>query len=357
MTTKEKAWYWGVGFVVFLALLWLLRDVLTPFVAGMAVAYFLDPVCDRLERAGLSRTLATTVVTAIFFVLFAAVIAVLGPLFVGQIAALANALPGYIETLQTSVLPWLASMLERFGIENLQDAQAYAKNFGNDLVRIAGNFLKGIVGGLSALANIVSLAIITPIVAFYLLRDWDKMVARIDALLPLATAGVIREQLRAIDRSMAGFVRGQATVCLLLGIFYGVGLVLVGLDFGFVVGFFTGLVSFVPYFGMLIGFVAGMVLALLQFDTVTPIVLVAVVFGIGQVIEGNFLTPKLVGGQVGLHAVWIIFALMAGGSLFGFLGILLAVPVAAVIGVLIRFSLQQYLASPLYRHGAPPGSD
>jgi len=357
MTTHEKAAYWGAGLVVFLVLLFLLRDVLLPFVAGMAVAYFFDPLCDRLERAKLSRTLATSIVTGIFFVGFVLVLALVVPLLAGQIADLANALPGYIQAIQDRLLPIFSDLLELGGPSTPQDLIPLLGGYAGQAATIAGEFLRRLVGGLSAVANVISILVITPIVAFYLLRDWDKITAKIDGWLPLSHADEIREQVREIDRTLSGFVRGQATACLILGVAYAIGLAAVGLDFGLIVGFFTGLLSFIPYFGMLIGFGAGMVLAILQFDSLTPIVLVAVVFGVGQFIEGNFLTPKLVGGQVGLHAVWIIFALMAGGALFGFLGILLAVPTAAVIGVLTRYSLTKYLGSALYHHGAPPGND
>ncbi len=357
MTTHEKAAYWGAGLVVFLALLFLLRDVLLPFVAGMAVAYFFDPLCDRLERTGLSRSLSTSIVIGIFFVAFVLVLALVVPLIVGQIADLANAIPGYIEGLQTKLLPAISDLLGLGGFSEPKELIPLLSGYAGQAARFSGEFLRQLVGGLTAVANVISLLVITPIVAFYLLRDWDKITAKIDGWLPLSHAHEIREQVREIDRTLSGFVRGQATVCVILGVAYAIGLAAVGLDFGLVIGFLTGLLSFIPYFGMLIGFGAGIILAILQFDSLTPIVLVAVVFGVGQFIEGNFLTPRLVGGQVGLHAVWIIFALMAGGALFGFLGILLAVPTAAVIGVLTRYSLTKYLGSGLYRHGAPPGNE
>ncbi len=357
MTTHEKAAYWGAGLVVFLVLLFLLRDVLLPFVAGMAVAYFFDPLCDRIEKVGLSRTLATTIVTGVFFVGFVLVLALIVPLVAAQVAELANALPRYIESIQNKALPFLADLLGAGGFTDPQELLPLIGGYAGQAAKIAGEFLRRVIGGLTAVVNVISLLVITPIVAFYLLRDWDKITAKIDGWLPLSHADEIREQIREIDRTLSGFVRGQATVCLLLGVAYAIGLAAVGLDFGLIVGFMTGLLSFIPYFGMLIGFCVGMGLALLQFDSVTPVLLVAAVFVVGQFVEGNFLTPRLVGGQVGLHAVWIIFALMAGGALFGFLGVLLAVPAAAVIGVLIRYFLSKYLKSALYRHGAPPGNE
>ena len=345
MTAQQRTWAWLGGLVVSLAALYLLRGVLLPFVAGMAVAYFLDPACDWLEKKGCSRTLATVIITGVFFLVAGALLVLIAPLAYGQVVEFFDKLPGYVVAIKEKAAP-LASVLEQY----LGDVGSYTGDAVGWVVSVAGNLL----ARLDALASLVSLLVITPIVSFYLLRDWDHLVAKVDGWLPRARAEVIREQLRLIDRTLAGFVRGQVTVCLALGLFYGIGLTAVGLDFGFIIGFATGLVSFVPYFGMLMGFIVGMALAIAQFDAWTSVALVAAVFAVGQVIEGNVLTPKLVGERVGLHAVWIIFALLSGGALFGFVGILLAVPVAAVIGVLARFGVDQYLRSPLYLAGAPP---
>jgi len=353
MTIRNQAIAWGIFAAVLIFLLVFLSGVLFPFVAGFAIAYFLDPVCDRLERAGLSRTWATVVVTALFFILFILVLALLVPVLYGQLVQFLKHLPGYIDAIQNKAAPlvqlgreYLSAGTESFKVD------AFVKEHLGDVAKITVGFLGKFVGGLQVTFNIISLFVITPVVAFYLLRDWDEIVAKIDSLLPRAHAATIREQAGLVDNTLAGFLRGQFTVCLLLGLFYGVGLSLVGLEFGLVVGLGTGLVSFVPYFGMLIGFVVGFGLAIAQFDAWQPIAMVAAVFAAGQVIEGNFLTPMLVGDRVNLHAVWIMFALLVGGAMFGFVGILLAVPVAAVIGVLVRFSLLQYRASALYL-GAP----
>lgn len=361
MSVRNQAIVWGLFVFVLVLLLAYLREVLFPFVAGFAVAYFLDPVCDRLERAGMSRIWATVLVTVLFFVLFILALALLVPVLYGQLIQFLNNLPGYADALQVKAAPlvdaarqYLAAEAEPFKVD------AFVKEHLGDVAKIAVGVLGKFMGGLQVTFNIISLFVITPVVAFYLLRDWDHIVARIDSWLPRAHLETIRTQARLVDETLAGFLRGQFTVCLLLGLFYGVGLSLVGLDFGLVVGLGTGLVSFVPYFGMLIGFVVGFGLAIAQFDAWQPIAMVAGVFAAGQVIEGNFLTPKLVGDRVNLHAVWIMFALLAGGALFGFVGILLAVPVAAVIGVLARFSLSQYRQSALYlgpSASKPPASD
>jgi predicted PurR-regulated permease PerM len=356
MTARQRAAAWCIGLVVFIALVFILRDVLLPFVIGMAIAYFLDPACDKLEALGCSRMIATTLIMAGFFVLMVGAVVLLAPLLSTQLLAFIEKLPSYAATLRDYA--WqLASFVEsRIAAEDMQKLQNILDGVSDRALGFLSVLAKGVFSGFGSLFTLLSLALITPIVTFYMLRDWDRITAKIDSWLPRGNADVIREQVRLIDQTLAGFARGQALVCVLLGVFYAAGLSAVGLEFGLIVGFVTGLISFVPYFGMLVGFVTGVGIAISQFGEIIPVALVALVFGIGQVLEGNFLTPRLVGDRVGLHAVWIIFALLAGGTLFGFLGILLAVPVMAVIGVLARFLLGRYLVSPLYLgDGTPPG--
>jgi len=340
--------YWMAGIALFLAAIFLLRGVLLPFVLGMAVSYFLDPAADYFERLGLSRTLSATVLTVLFLVCGVAVLMLLVPLLYSQIMALAARAPEYAELLRGRAEDLLAMVQARLSPEDLERLREAMAGLTGNAVAWVGKLLSGVWSGGLALVNLVSLAVITPVVAFYLLRDWDKLVARLDQWLPRDHAATIRAQLKLIDGTLAAFARGQAIVCVLLGAFYGIGLSLVGLEFGLIVGLLTGLISFVPYFGMLTGFVVGIGLAVVQFDGMMQVALVAAVFIVGQVIEGNIVSPKLVGDRVGLHPVWMIFALMAGAALFGFMGVLLAVPVAATIGVLSRFALESYLAGPLY---------
>ncbi len=348
MSRERQVAYWALGLVVFIAAIVLLRGMLLPFVLGMAIAYFLDPVADWLERRGLSRTLSATALTLVFLVALVAFLVLLAPLLQGQLVKLATRIPEYVDLVRTRAEDMLTLLQARLSPEDLERLRATMGSFAGTTVAWLGRMLSGLWSGGLALANLLSLMVITPVVAFYLLRDWDALVGKLDLWLPRAHAGTIREQVRLIDRTLAAFARGQAIVCVLLGAFYGVGLTLVGLDFGLIVGLGTGLISFVPYFGMLTGFVVGIGLALVQFDGWVPVAMVAGVFVVGQVIEGNIVSPKLVGDRVGLHPVWMIFALMAGGSLFGFVGVLLAVPAAATIGVLARFSLARYMAGPLY---------
>ena len=348
MTKERQFWIWLAVLVIAIALIVFVSGVLLPFVAGMAIAYFLDPLADKLEDWGLSRTLSTVIITASFFVAVIALLILIFPLIQGQIIGFAQKVPSLIENFEAWLAPLKETLSERIPSEKLQELSEASKSYGTTIVKWLGSLLGGIWQGGLALFNALSLLLITPVVSFYLLRDWDKIVAKVDSWLPREYAPTIRNVIKDIDVTIAGFVRGQGTVCLFLAVFYGIGLTIVGLDFGLVVGITTGLISFIPYFGMLVGMATALAIAIAQFGDVVPIVLVLVVFGAGQLIESMFLTPKLVGDKVGLHAVWIIFALMVGGATVGFTGGLLAVPVAATIGVLVRFFLSQYLASPLY---------
>jgi len=355
MTLGTQAKVWAIALVVFVALLVLLKSILLPFVAGMAIAYLLDPVCDRLETMGTSRTLATTIVTAIFAVIVILLLLLIVPLAIKQAVDFLSSLPDFIARTHDRLLPYLTDLQRRFDLPDAAELNEIARQrLGTALTWLVG-LLEGMVGQGLALANLLSLIFITPVVAFYLLRDWDRLVARVDDLLPRDHATVIRQQAALANQSLAGFARGQSMVCLTLALYYSISLVIVGLPFGMVVGLIAGLLAFIPYVGSLTGFVVSMAIAIGQFDQWWPIVVVAMIFGVGQVLEGNFLTPKLVGDRVGLHPVWIIFALLSGGALFGFLGLLLAVPVAALVGVLVRFSIAQYRASRLYL-GVRPSS-
>ncbi|ADJ28541.1 AI-2E family transporter [Nitrosococcus watsonii] len=352
MNARRQLRFWLIGFLFFLISVYLLREILLPFVAGMVVAYLIDPLCDWLERKGCSRTAATSLVTAGFILVVSMVLLLLVPLLRSEIVHLIETLPSLIARAQDSTWPWLQLLQERWSIDmsQIQDA---AREQAGMLVKWVGKTVGTILSSGLALANLLSLVFIMPVVTFYLLRDWDKLIAQIDSLLPRKHAPVIREQVKLIDTVLSGFIRGQFSVCLLLGAFYAVGLALIGLDFGLMVGMLAGLLSFIPYVGTIVGFIVGLGLAFVQFSEWTPIFLVAGVFIIGQVIEGNVLTPRLVGTRVGLHPVMVIFALLAGGALFGFLGILLAVPVAAVVGVLTRFAIKQYVTSHYYLDLSP----
>ena len=357
VTREQQFWIWLAVLAITISLIVFVSSVLLPFVAGMAVAYFLDPLADKLEQWGLSRTLATVIITFSFFAAVVLALILIFPLLQGQLIGFFQKIPTLIENFEAWLAPLKETLSERIPSEKLEELSEASKSYGGALVKWLGGLLKGLWQGGLALFNAVSLLLITPVVSFYLLRDWDKVVAKVDSWLPREFAPAIRTVAKDIDVTIAGFVRGQGTVCLFLAVFYGIGLTAVGLDFGLMVGITTGLISFIPYFGMLVGMVTALAIAIAQFGDVVPVVLVLVVFGAGQAIESMFLTPKLVGEKVGLHAVWVIFALMVGGATIGFTGVLLAVPIAATIGVLVRFSLAQYLVSPLYLGSSSDSDD
>lgn len=348
MNASKQFRIWGIGLLTFILLLYILSDVLTPFVAGMAVAYFVDPLADRLEEWGLSRLVATSVITVCFFILTIGVLSTLLPVLATQVIGFASRVPEYMDYVRNLAEPLIKDIFAGVSESDLKELGSTIASFAKQGLGVLGQVLKQVISGGVALVDIVSILVLTPLVTFYLLRDWDVMVARIDNWLPRKHADIIRDQFRLVDQTLAGFVRGQASVCLILGVFYAAGLSVLGLEFGLLVGLGAGLISFIPYFGSILGLGVSIAIALVQFDNWMDIAMVGGVFAIGQIIEGNFLTPKLVGEKVGLHPVWVIFALMAGGSLAGFTGVMLAVPVAAVIGVLVRFGLAQYMKSALY---------
>ncbi|MCW8915652.1 MAG: AI-2E family transporter [Magnetovibrio sp.] len=348
MSSDKQMWIWIASFAVFLVLLYLLSDVLTPFVAGLAVAYFLDPVADKLEALFKSRSAATALILLVFFIVVTALGVALFPLLQAQITGLVARIPEAVNAAHELIDPLIARIEQELGASEMQKLKDNAGAFAGKAVSWVLDVLQSLFLGGKAIVNTLSLLFIMPIVAFFLLRDWDLLVEKVDSLLPRNSRETIRDQFREIDATIAGFVRGQATVCLALGTIYATGLTLVGLEFGLLIGLGTGLMAFVPYVGMVIGLMVAFGVAIMQFSDVVSFLMVAAVFAFGQGFDAAFLTPNLVGGRVGLHPVWIIFALMAGGSLFGFTGVLLAVPVASVIGVLVRFAIGRYRTSILY---------
>ena len=344
---------WTAGFAALALLLHLLSGILLPFVVGVAIAYFVDPVADRLETWGCSRTLATCLIIVAFFVVVGGGLVLLFPLLQAQIVGLVSQIPDFIEGLRALAEPYVDRLRADLKPEFRQRLQDAAGNYTGRIIEWIIALLAGLWSGGVAFLQLLSLVIITPVVAFYLLRDWDRIVAHLDSLLPATAAPTIREQMGKIDSTISAFVRGQATVCLILAAYYAVALTLIGLPFGLLVGIGAGLISFIPYIGASAGLIVGLAIAYTHFDQWAPIIGVAAVFLAGQTVESYVLTPRLVGDRVGLHPVWIMFALLAGGALFGFTGVLLAVPAAAVIGVLVRFAIARYRDSDLYQGGGP----
>lgn len=357
MSLQRQFAFWVLALAGFVLVLFVLRDILLPFVAGLALAYFLDPVADRLQRMGASRLLATAVILAMFVLLFVFSILLIVPALSDQVSRLIGNFPSYAESLSRFANEASPAWLKRLMIQGEQSVDGSFKELASKGAAWAGSLLKTLWSGGMAIVSIVSLVVVTPVVAFYMLYDWDRMVKQVDGWLPREHAPAIRQIAREIDSAMAGFIRGQGTVCLLLGIFYAVALSAAGLNFALLIGLVSGLLSFIPFVGAIVGSVASIGVALVQFwpDWVM-VVVVGAIFGVGQFLEGNFLSPRLVGGSVGLHPVWVMFALFAFGYLFGFVGMLVAVPLAAAIGVVTRFLLHRYLKSPLYL-GTGDGGD
>ncbi|MCB1483173.1 MAG: AI-2E family transporter [Rhodobiaceae bacterium] len=355
MTLNQQLRFWVIALAAVLALLWLFADILLPFVAGMALAYLLDPVADRLERMGLPRLAATLLILAVFTVIFIVAVVALVPVLASQLDALILRFPEYADRLKTLFDRWSQGWLGRILHDGTSGIESNIGTILQNLAAWFGTFMKSLLNGGLAVVNMVALFVVTPVVAFYMLVDWDNMIARLDDLLPRDHKQTVREIMSQIDEALAGFIRGQTMVCLILGGFYAIGLTTIGLNFGLLIGLGAGLISFVPYVGSISGFLVAISVALVQFwPDWTYVAATAVVFIVGQTIEGNILQPKLVGGHVGLHPVWLMFALFAFGYLFGFVGMLLAVPVAAAIGVVARFAVGKYLQSPLYHGTAGP---
>ncbi|HEY4135064.1 MAG TPA: AI-2E family transporter [Alphaproteobacteria bacterium] len=350
-------WFWAGVAVVTIGLVHLFQPVLLPFVAGILLAYLLDPPVNRLTRLGLGRGWATLVVLLVFAVLLVGVLLLVVPMLQQQLSDMITKLPDLIASLQDKVMKLIATLRTRVSAQDMQRLQDAVGGHAGDILGVLPDVLLGLLTKGLALFNVLSLVFITPVVAFYMMRDWPLIVATVDGWLPKRQAPTIRRLFVEMDQKLSGYIRGVSMICIILAVFYGTALSAVGLDFGLVVGLLAGFLAFIPFVGSIFGFVVGVGLAFAQFSDLTSVALVAAVFLIGQAVEGNVLQPMLVGRQVNLHAVWIIFALLAGGAVFGFLGVLLAVPFAVVIAVLVRYGIEQYRESQLYLGdgGPPPG--
>jgi predicted PurR-regulated permease PerM len=338
----------GLLVVAWLALQ-LFASVLAPFVAAAGIAYVLDPPTTRLTRLGIGREIAALLM---ILALFAAVLLfalLLYPLILQQIGLLLGRIPQYVQLLQRWASEVIMDLQQNFGSDVVNDKlrDLVSGQAGNMLTFLA-TALTSVTGAGFAIFNVLTLVVVTPVVGFYLLRDWPRVVGMVDSWLPHRYASVIRAQAREVDRILSAWVRGQALCCLILALYYASALTVAGLDLGLIVGMAAGLLSFIPYVGSITGGVTSLGLAMAQFPNWGGVIVVAGVLVIGQILEGYVIYPRFLGDRVELPAVWVIFALFAGAAAFGFLGVMLAVPVAATIGVLCRFWLRRYLSSPLY---------
>ncbi|NOQ82225.1 MAG: AI-2E family transporter [Methylophaga sp.] len=337
-----------IAIILFGWLFYLLSPVLMPFFISALLAYLADPIVDKLEAKKLSRTISVSIVFAVLLLVGLLLLLVLLPLLTSQVGALFKRLPEYLTLLQTNLVPWLNSMglpVEMFDVNTLKQALA---NYWAEVGQVAGGIFSYMTrSGAVILQWLVNL-ILVPVVTFYLLRDWDLLVARFRELLPRRHADKVIELSLECDDMLAAFIRGQLMVMLALATIYTVGLSMIGLELAFLLGIIAGIVSFVPYLGLIVGIGLAGLAAFFQFHEWLPVLMVVLVFGVAQVVEAVVLTPRFVGERIGLHPVAVIFAVLAGGQLFGFTGVLLALPIAAVIMVLLRHAHQRYLDSQLY---------
>ncbi len=353
--TNLQRWQWLLIVAAIGWLVWLLSPILMPFMLAGVFAYLGDPLVDRLERLRLGRGLAASIVFLVMLLVLALVLVLLVPLVQRQIMRFVAALPAYAEWFTHVAMPWLEQKLHIPASEfDVTTLIARVREHLGTVGGIAATLLGYATRSGLALVGVAVAVVLVPVVTFYLLRDWDQLVAHVDGLLPRGAQPTIRRLARETDSVLGAFVRGQLLVMLGLAIFYALALKLAGLDVGPLIGMIAGLVSFVPYLGFIIGIVASIIAVLVQFHDAYHLILVLVVFGIGNLLESYVLVPKLVGDRIGLHPVAVIFAVLAFGELFGFIGVLLALPLASIAMVLLRFLRERYQASPLYAGAGLP---
>lgn len=344
MTLRDKIILWLLTISLFFLGLYSISSILFPFICAIIIAYFLDPLVNKLQKINCSRSLASIIMVIVFVATISLFGLAIIPIFYKELIALIEAIPGYYTIFLNDTYPKILDFFDQNGYDVSNGVRSYFdKESLGKIFSFSDNIIGSIFSSSIAFINILSLVFITPILVFYLLKDWGLLIKNVNSYLPSKYAFKIRKIFIMIDRTLSGYIHGQFNVCLILGFIYALGLIAIGLDFGFLIGFFTGIMSFVPYVGMLLGVAVAILIALFQwgFD-IGQIGIVSMVFVFGQIIESNFLTPKLVGQKIGLHPVWVIFAVFAFGVLFGFVGILLAVPMAAVLGVLIKFMAIEY---------------
>lgn len=350
MTTRMQLIFWLICLAVISLFILAFRNVLAPFVIGITIAYLLNPLVLRIEEFGANRIIATIAILASFFLLLTGMLVLIVPPLINELAQLAESLPGYLQTLGERLQPYMSMIEEEVDSGNLEQnvREMLQSNIGNAF-SFSSSLLASILSGGRALVDFLSLLLITPLVAFFMMQEWPQITGKIDELIPRNNYDEINDLLGQIDKKISGFVRGQLMVALSLGLIYAVALTIADLEFGFLIGLTAGLLSIVPLFGSIVGLVVSVVVAWFQSTDITFTLSIAAIFLAGQVLEGNFITPKLLGGSVGLHPMWILFSIMAGASLFGIVGMMIAVPIAATIGVLLGFAIEQYRQSDYYK--------
>ncbi|WP_409337883.1 AI-2E family transporter [Bartonella bilalgolemii] len=348
---KKQIFFWLGALIFFVIFMFIFGSILFPFIAGIVLAYFLNPIVQIFERIGIHRVFGTVLITLSIIIFFVVALIILIPIISGQIQQfVSNGLPVYVNRIQTFFVEHNFDWVRRYFDSDPNELHTNIKALLGQSSDFITSLLNSLLKSGKSIVNIVSLFVVTPVVTFYILLDWPKMVKAVDSWIPRNHLITVRSLFHEMDKAVAGFVRGQGTVCLILAGYYAIGLTITGLNFALLIGIFVGLISFIPYIGTMIGFILSIGVAWVQFypDNWGWVFVVMIVFFIGQFIEGYILQPKLVGSSVGLHPVWLMFALFAFGSLLGFTGMLVAVPAAAIIGVLVRFVLHIYLNSQMY---------
>lgn len=345
---KTQIMFWGGALALFIGFIWAFYNVLAPFVLGIAVAYLLNPIVKQMDRVGIRRWISSLFILFIFIFTVVLIVVLIGPPVYRELSDLIVKIPDYVRSLVAMALPYIESLQARFGMNGAGEIETLLQDNAGNILNVGSGLLEGLATGGQFLAEMVGILLLTPLVSFFMMKEWPAIVAYVEDLYPQRHAAVIKDLLSKIDRKISGFVRGQLTIAVVLGLVYAITLSLLGLNYGFLIGIFAGIAGIIPLLGSTLGLAVSVLVAWFQSGEWGFTGIIAAVFIAGQVIEGNILTPKLIGDSVGLHPVWIIFSLLAGGSLFGITGMLLAVPVTAAAGVLIGYALQRYKESRLY---------
>ncbi len=356
MTPVAKTGFWLGFLALFIGFVWIFNSILTPFILGIIIAYLLDPVMRKFQRKQIPRWATALVILTIFFSIIALAFILVAPMVFRQAQQLVEQAPNYIQNLMDYLGPYLNWVQDRVGEDYIEQINTYLKDSAGKIVGVTGGIVGGIATGGKVLLEIGTTMVLTPLVAFFMMQEWPNIVKWVESLYPRQHAALIRSLLKRIDRKVAGFIRGQILVAFMLGVIYALALTIAGLNYGFLIGIGAGIFSIIPLVGSTLGLIVGVVVAWFQTGELLYVGIIAAIFMAGQFIEGNFLSPKIVGDSVGLHPLWVMFALLAGGTLLGIVGMLIAVPIAAVIGVLGGFAIEQYKASPLYQNDPDPAS-
>lgn len=356
MKASQQAIFWALALGGLIGIIWLFKSILFPFVLGGAIAYLLNPVVNKLVRKGMSRRWVVLTILGLFITLLTVLLAIILPILAKEAIGFVKDAPDYAHRIWTLLEPQIIWVQEKIGQQiTFDEIQEAAKENIGKALQVSKGVLGGITSGGLAIVDFFTTLLITPVVSYFLLKEWPRVTTFVKDLLPKAHAATILDLGSQIDRKISGFLRGQITVCFLLGMAYAIALSIAGLNYGFLIGLGTGLLSIIPFVGSALGLVTSMGVAYLQSQG-DPVFMGIVlgIFLIGQFVEGNFITPKIMGESVGLHPLWIIFALMAGGSLLGLLGMFLSIPVAASVGVIAVFLIERYKSSIYYRLDVAP---